>query len=192
MHSLRYMNVADTVTKSLTAAYPELGDPERRWELADAIANSYDPKRGDFENRAEMRKAAVEYMKATGAADAQSAAESEQGADIYAFNLVWMRHGAVFATETHYVSYPDRRDEEEIETRLALTGIGKDGVIGEDGVRWMLIANSVSFDTIDDEISIRFFSRNNGKMDGRIEETGRVTVGELRERLQTAGSAAAA
>jgi hypothetical protein len=192
MHSLRYMNLADTVTKSLATTYPELGDPERRWELADAIANSYEAKRGDAENRAELRKAAEEYLKESGAADEQTAAASEQGADIYAFNLIWLKHGAVFATETHYVSYADRRDEEEIETRLALTGIGKDGVIAEEGVRWVLIVNSVSFETLADDISIRFFGRNHGKMDGRIEETGRISVAAMRERLQIDGPAIAA
>jgi hypothetical protein len=193
MHSLRYMNLADTVTKSLAVTYPELGDPERRWELAHAIANSYEPKRGDAGNRAELKKAAEKYMKEIGAADAQTTAASEQGADIYAFNLIWLKHGAVFATETHYVSYADRRDEEEIEFRLALGGrYGADGTIGADGVRWVLIANSVLFETLADDISIRFFEPNQGRMDGKIVETGSISVATMRERIQVEGSPIAA
>jgi hypothetical protein len=183
MHSLRYMNMADTITKSLAATYPELGDPERRWELAEAIANIYEPKRGDAENRTELRKAAEEHMKASGAADAQSGAAAERGADIYAFNFIWMRNGAVFATETHYVSYPNQRYEDYIEHELAESGIGKQGVMYEEGVRWQLIANNVAFDTLDNDISIKFYGKGSGR-------PGEVTVGELRERLQGSGRAA--
>jgi hypothetical protein len=191
MHSLRYMNLANTVTKSLAATYPELADPERRWELADAIAYSYDANRRDAANHAELKAAAEHYLETSGVHKAEASAKSKS-ADIYAFNLIWMKHGAVFATETHYVSYAHGEDEEEIATKLALTGKGSDGVIVEDGVRWELIANSVSFETLADDISIRFFGENHGTMNGEVEETGRISVGELRERLQITGPAIAA
>ncbi|MBY3433762.1 hypothetical protein HFN89_06320 [Rhizobium laguerreae] len=180
MQSLRYTTMAETVIRSLAATYPQLEDPERRWELSQAIASRYVPTRGDGENRAELRQAAEQFLTASKSIE-QPAATSENGAEVYAFNIIWMEHGAVFATETHYVSFPDRRDTEQVEKYLAETGkCGIDGTVNKESVTWVSIVNNVPFEVLSDAISIRFIGGNGGVM----AETGTIRVSAMRQRFQ--------
>lgn len=176
MASLRYMTLADEVLRGLAKRHSELSDPERRLEVAKAVGHAYVVGQAEAENREAIRTAA-EAMMGSGGDYAPTECQSDNIGEIYVFNILWFSKGAVFATETHHISYANKQDGRDIEEFLILER-DKDLRMVE-GSSWACIANNVPFDVLDDETTVRFLGRH----DGRIEELGRFNVAEMRRKL---------
>ncbi len=172
MASLRYMTVADEVLRGLVKRHSELGDPERRLEIAHAVAEVYSVNRTDTENKDAIRTASEALL---GSGSARPSPPSEFG-EIYVYNIAWLERGAIFATESHHISSPENRGS--IEQHLADSS-DVDGS-GNEGVSWVAVTNNVPFDILTDDTVVRFLARPSARM----EEIGRISVSEMRKNMQ--------
>lgn len=172
MASLRYMTMADDVLRGLMKRHSELRDPERRLELAHAVATVYSADRLDSENKDAIRTASEALL---GSEPARPSIPSEFG-EIYVYNIAWLERGAIFATESHHISSPENQgsierflsDNSEVERS------------GDDGVSWVAVTNNVPFDILTDDTVVRLVASPKGRM----KEIGRMSVAEMRQNMQ--------
>lgn len=176
MASLRFMTLADEVLRDLAKRHTELSDPERRLEVTKAVNSAYVVGRSEADNR-EAIVAAVEAMMDKDGGNASSESTSENIGEIYVFNVLWFAKGAVFATETHHISYANKHDGRDIEEFLVLES-DKNFSMAE-GATWSCIANNVPFEVLDDETTVKFL----GRRGGMICEMGRFIVADMKRQL---------
>lgn len=179
MASLRYMTLADEVLRGIAKRHPELSDPERRLEVAQAVSHEYVSGRPDAENREAIRKAAESMMDVV--ADVPQKPQSDNIGEIYVFNILWFDRGAVFATETHHISFADKQDGRDIEEFLVLESESDFRLV--EGSSWMCVANNVPFEVLDEATTVRFLGRERGL----IAEIGKFNVGDMRQKVSQQG-----
>ncbi|MDW9481248.1 hypothetical protein GOB57_21625 [Sinorhizobium meliloti] len=142
-------------------------------EVAQALAQAYSAGRPDAENREAISKAAEDLLARDAVEDKSKACENF--GEIYAYNIVWMEHGTVFATETHHICCAEQTEAIE----LLLADSSAVARRADEGVTWAAIINNVPFDVLKDDTVVRFLDGTNGSLD----EIGRIVVADLREKL---------
>jgi hypothetical protein len=170
------MTLADDVLRGIAKRHPELSDPERRLEIAQALGHDYVSGRPDAETRVAIRKAAEALMRC--APDVPQETRSENIGEIYVLNILWFTRGAVFASETHHVSYADKQDGRDIEEFLVLESENDFRLV--EGSSWACVANNVPFEVLDDTATVRFLGRERD----RIVELGRFNVADMRRKVR--------
>jgi hypothetical protein len=169
------MTLADEVLRGLSKQNAILANPEQRMDIAQAIGHVFTPGMNDADSRDAIKKAAEALL---GKATVQpNETASDNIGEIYVFNIIWITRGAVFATETHHISFDDTRDERDIEDFLVLDSKSNFRLVEQSS--WVCITNNVAFDALEDAITVRFL----GRRMGQITEIGRFNVANMRQKI---------